>query len=76
MDIVRGLSIRLKDVSVKSRFAEEPELKARSVWVVVRLLPLLSKQVEVKENYYSGGISQDGPRCQGAGQFREPKTMD
>jgi uncharacterized protein YhdP len=48
MDIVRGLSIRLKDVSVKSRFSEEPELQARSVWVVVRLLPLLTKRVEVK----------------------------
>ena len=48
MDIARGLSVRLKDVSVKSRFAGEPELTARSVWVVVRLLPLLVKQVEVK----------------------------
>ena len=54
LDIVRGLSIRLKDVSVKSRFAEEPELKARSVWVVVRLLPLLSKQVEVKKIIIQG----------------------
>ena len=41
MDIVRGLSIRLKDVSVKSRKSEKPELTARSVWVVVQLLPLL-----------------------------------
>ena len=54
LDIVRGLSIRLKDVSVKSRFEEEPELKARSVWVVVRLLPLLSKQVEVKKIIIQG----------------------
>ncbi len=50
MDIVRGLSIRLRDVSVKSRLtAEEPELRAGSVWVVVRLLPLLKKQIEVKK---------------------------
>ena len=54
MDIVRGLSIRLKDVSVKSRLAEEPELRARSVWVVVRLLPLLRKQVEVKKIIVQG----------------------
>ena len=49
MDIVHGLSIRLKDVSVKSRFAKEPELKASSVFVVVRLLPLLAKRIEVKK---------------------------
>jgi|FLOH01.1.fsa_nt_gi hypothetical protein len=54
MDIFRGLSVRLKDVSVKSRFAEEPELTARSVWVVVRLLPLLIKQVEIKKIIVQG----------------------
>ncbi len=54
MDIVRGLSIRLKDVSVGSRRTEEPELTARSVWVVVRLLPLLEKRIEVKEIIVQG----------------------
>ena len=54
MDIIRGLSIRLKDVSVKSRFAKEPELTARSVFVVVRLLPLLAKRVEVKKIIVQG----------------------
>ncbi len=54
MDIFRSLSVRLKDVSVKSRFAEEPELTARSVWVMVRLLPLLAKQVEVKKIIVQG----------------------
>jgi uncharacterized protein involved in outer membrane biogenesis len=49
MDIVRGLSILLKDVSVKSRWGPEPELTARSIWVVVKLLPLLEKRVEVKQ---------------------------
>ena len=54
MDIVRGLSIHLKDVSVKSPRAKEPELTARSVWVVVKLLPLLEKRVEVKEIIVQG----------------------
>ena len=54
MDIVRGLSIRLKDVAVRSRKAEEPELTARSVWVVVQLLPLLDKRVEVKKIIVQG----------------------
>ncbi len=54
MDIFRGLSVRLKDVSVRSRFAEEPELTVRSVWVVVRLLPLLVKQVEIKKIIVQG----------------------
>lgn len=48
MDIVRGLSILLKDVSIKSRWDSEPELTADSVRVVVKLLPLLEKRVEVK----------------------------
>jgi uncharacterized protein involved in outer membrane biogenesis len=54
MDIVRGLSIRLKDVTVRSPRAEEPELTARSVWVVVQLLPLLEKRIEVKEIIVQG----------------------
>ncbi len=54
VDIVRGLSIRLKDVAVRSRRAEEPELTARSVWVVVQLLPLLDKRVEVKKIIVQG----------------------
>jgi uncharacterized protein YhdP len=54
MDIVHGLSIRLKDVSVKSRFAKEPELTAHSVFVVVRLLPLLAKRVEIKKIIIQG----------------------
>ena len=54
VDIFRGLSVRLKDISVKPRFAMEPELTARSVWVVVRLLPLLVKQVKVKKIIVQG----------------------
>jgi uncharacterized protein involved in outer membrane biogenesis len=54
MDIVRGLSIRLKDVSVQSPKADKPELTARSVWVVVQLLPLLDKRVEVKKIIVQG----------------------
>jgi uncharacterized protein involved in outer membrane biogenesis len=54
MDIVRGLSIRLQDVSIGARKAEKPELTARSVWVVVKLLPLLEKRVEVKEVIVQG----------------------
>ena len=49
VDIVNGLSILLKDVSVKSRWDAEPELTAREVKVVVKLLPLLEKRVEVKQ---------------------------
>jgi hypothetical protein len=58
MDIVRGLSILLKDVSVKSRWGPEPELTARSVWVVVKLLPLLEKRVEVKQIIVQGASLQ------------------
>ena len=54
MDIVRGLSILLKDVSVKSRWGTEPELTARSVWVVVKLLPLLEKRIAVKQIIVQG----------------------
>ena len=54
MDIVRGLSILLKNVSVKSRWDSKPELTARSVWVVVKLLPLLEKRVEIKQIIVQG----------------------
>ncbi|MDC0946645.1 AsmA-like C-terminal domain-containing protein, partial [Nitrospinaceae bacterium] len=58
MGIVRGLSILLKDVSVKSRWSPEPELTARSVWVVVKLLPLLEKRVAVKQIIVQGASLQ------------------
>ena len=58
MDIVRGLSILLKDVSVKSRWGPESELTARSVWVVVKLLPLLEKRVAVKQIIVQGASLQ------------------
>ena len=58
MDIVRGLSILLKDVSVKSRWGPEAELTARSVWVVVKLLPLLEKRVAVKQIIVQGASLQ------------------
>ncbi|MEK9629036.1 MAG: AsmA-like C-terminal region-containing protein [Nitrospinota bacterium] len=54
MDIVRGLSVLLKDVSVKSRWDSKPELTARSVRVVVKLFPLLDKRVEVKKIIVQG----------------------
>ena len=49
VDFVNGLNILLKDVSVKSRWDSEPELTARGVKVVVKLLPLLEKRVEIKQ---------------------------
>ena len=49
VDIVNGLSILLKDVSVKSRWDSEPELTAQGVKVVVKLLPLLEKRVEIQQ---------------------------
>ena len=54
MDIVRGLSILLKDVSILSRWDKKPELTARSVWVVVKLLPLLENKIEVKQIIIQG----------------------
>jgi hypothetical protein len=74
MDIVHGLSIRLKDVSVKSRFAKEPELKADSVFVVVRLLPLLAKQVEIKKIIIQGAslrVARDSKGRFSIGNVRE-----
>jgi uncharacterized protein involved in outer membrane biogenesis len=58
MDIVRGLSILLKDVSVKSRWVSKPELTARSVRVVVKLFPLLEKRIEVKQIIVQGAALQ------------------
>jgi len=49
IDIMKGLNILLKNVSVKSRWDSEPELEAREVKVTVKLLPLLDKKLEVKQ---------------------------
>ena len=54
MDIVRGLSILLKDISIQSRWDSKPEVTARSVWVVVKLLPLLEKRIEIKQIIVQG----------------------
>ena len=54
MDIVRGLSILLKDISIQSRWDSKPEFTARSVWVVVKILPLLEKRIEIKQIIVEG----------------------
>ena len=54
MDIVRGLSILLKDVSIQSRWDSKPEFTARSVWVVVKILPLLEKRIEIEQIIVEG----------------------
>ncbi|NIQ02200.1 MAG: AsmA family protein, partial [Nitrospinaceae bacterium] len=54
LDFVRGISIRLHDVSIGGVYEGKPKFNAKSVWVVIKTLPLLDKRVEVKKIILEG----------------------
>ena len=49
MDFVKGLSVKLKEVTIGGAYEGKPKFYAESLWMVIKLLPLLDKRVEVKK---------------------------
>jgi len=49
MDFIKGLSVKLKEVTIAGAYEGKPKFYARSLWMVIKLLPLLDKRVEVKK---------------------------
>jgi len=49
MDFVRGLSVKLKEVTIAGAYEGKPKFYAKSLWMVIKLLPLLDQRVEVKK---------------------------
>lgn len=44
LDWGKGVSVRMRDVSIANRSQSDPEFEAQSVWVVVKLLPLMEQK--------------------------------
>lgn len=49
MDFVKGLSVKLKEVTIGGAYEGKPKFYAKSLWMVIKLLPLLDQRVEVKK---------------------------
>ncbi len=49
MDFIKGLSVKLKEVTIGGAHEGKPKFYAKSLWMVVKLLPLLDQRVEVKK---------------------------
>ena len=54
LEFFQGISVRLHNVSVGGRYGGSPEFTARSVWVVVKPLPLLDKRIEIQKVIVQG----------------------
>ena len=49
MDFIKGLSVKLKEVTIAGAYEGKPKFYAKSLWMVIKLLPLLDQRVEVKK---------------------------
>jgi hypothetical protein len=49
MDFVKGLSVKLKEVTIGGAYEGKPKFYAKSLWMVIKLLPLLDQRIEVKK---------------------------
>jgi uncharacterized protein DUF3971/AsmA-like protein len=58
MDFIKGLSVKLKEVTIGGNFEEKPKFQAKSLWMVIKLLPLLDKRIEVKKIEVEGVFLQ------------------
>jgi len=58
MDFIKGLSVKLKEVSIGGNYEEKPKFHAKSLWMVIKLLPLLDKRIEVKKIEVEGVFLQ------------------
>ncbi|GJL77044.1 MAG: hypothetical protein NPINA01_00330 [Nitrospinaceae bacterium] len=58
MDFIKGLSVKLKEVTIGGNYEEKPKFHANSLWMVIKLLPLLDKRIEVKKIEVEGVFLQ------------------
>jgi uncharacterized protein DUF3971/AsmA-like protein len=58
MDFIKGLSVKLKGVTIGGNYEEKPKFHAKSLWMVIKLLPLLDKRIEVKKIEVEGVFLQ------------------
>jgi len=58
LDFEKGIGLRLREVSIGGQFRGQPRLGAESLWVVVKVLPLLRKQVEIRKLVLQGAQVQ------------------
>lgn len=49
MDFVKGLSVKLKEVTIGGAYEGKPKFYAKSLWMVVKLVPLLDQRIEVRK---------------------------
>ncbi len=54
IDYEKGISIRLEDLTIGGEFEGQPKMNIGKAWVVIKALPLLKKQIEVKKIIIEG----------------------
>ena len=58
MDFIKGLSVKLKQVTIAGSYEGKPKFYAKSLWMVIKLWPLLDQRVEVKKIQVEGVFLQ------------------
>ncbi len=54
IDYEKGISIRLENLTIGGEFEGKPKMSIGKAWVVIKALPLLKKQIEVKKIIIEG----------------------
>ena len=54
MDFIKGLSVKLKEVTIGGAYEGKPKFYAKSLWMVIKLLPLLNQRIEIKKIQVEG----------------------
>ena len=54
LDFIRGVGLKLERVSIGGVHERQPEFSAESVWVVIKIFPLLNQKVEIQKLIVKG----------------------
>jgi uncharacterized protein YhdP len=74
IDFGKGVGLRLKDVSIGGEFQGQPKLSAQTLWVVVKLVPLIEKRVEFRKIVVQGAsvlVVRDAQGQSNIGGFKD-----
>ncbi len=71
----KGLSVRLKDVSLRSEKEGKPEFSAGDVWISMKLWPLLNQRVEIDKIVVQNSMMHVTRNAEGRFNYEDLKAL-